>query len=97
MDSIYELRTGREFQTLLAIKNDKIVGFLSGKLKKEVGREEFDFNKVNCFEIENFGVQNDLLDKKQILIEIMLEAMKKTKQIGYAFFSFSLNLTDDYF
>lgn len=70
------MRGGTEYLTYFAIKNDTIVGYLSGQIQ------------ANCFFVHRLAVQKDFRRNKSHLLNekvgtrLMLRALKKTKKLG---------------
>lgn len=86
-----ELKGENKCQTLLAIKDQKIVGFLMGEIQKSVKIEEAGIT-ADRFYVYHFKVHqnfsNEKNPKEKIETKLFFEAMRKTKDFAIMHFSY---------
>lgn len=98
-----EYEGDKTYQTLLAVKDDKIIGCLTGQIEKN-NIYELEYIEATRFKIYRFAVHKDWRfahfrpPLEQVGTRLMLEAMKKTKELGIKYFSYahSLDLGPEY-
>lgn len=94
-----EYKGEKQYQTLLAIKNRKIIGYLSGEIQKSVNIEEANII-ADRFYVHHFWVHKDWncfpSKKYKIETKLMLAAVEKAKTLGIDLLSFRYHIkTDD--
>lgn len=88
-----EYQGEKNYHTLLAVKDNKIVGFLSGEIQNDVNIRELKNTKADRFYVHRVAVNNDFRSEannrsqEKVGTRLILQAMEKTKELGKAFLS----------
>lgn len=96
-----ELKGDQNYQTFLAIKDQKIVGFFNGEIQKSAEIEETGI-KADRFYLHHYRIHPDFCtdknQKEKIEAKLMLDFIKKIKDLTLPFFSYKYchHIVDDY-